>query len=118
MEGELGNPHLGESSGSVSTAGSNDLSGVEALTANVVGRVVEEGGELAEGLGLEVKLLVFLLGLVVLLLEPVETLLNGPLELVETLLVVVVEGVETGREVGSSEEAETAKENAGEDALE
>ena len=73
----LGRPH-----GASLTGGSDDLAGVEAAVADLVGGVVEEVGKLAEHLSLEVELL--------LLLAPV---VDGLLQMLQSVIHVVVEGL-------------------------
>ena len=62
------------------TSGSDDLTAIKALVADLVSRVVEEIGKLAEHLGLEVELL--------LLLAPV---VDGRLQMFQSVIYVVVE---------------------------
>ena len=62
--------------------GPDDLASVEAAVADLVGGVVEEVGKLAEHLGLEVELL--------LLLAPV---VDGILQMLQSVVHVVVEGL-------------------------
>ena len=61
---------------------SDDLASVEAAVADLVGGVVEEVGKLAEHLGLEVELL--------LLLAPV---VDGILQMLQSVVHIVVEGL-------------------------
>ena len=67
-----------------STSGSDNLSGLKAGVADLVGGVVEEIGKLAEHLGLEVELL--------LLLAPV---VDGRLQMFQSVIYVVVEGLKS-----------------------
>jgi len=68
----------------VSTSGSYDLTAIKALVADLIGGVVEEVGKLAEHLGLEVKLL--------LLLAPV---VDGLLQMLQSVIYVVVKGLKS-----------------------
>ena len=65
-----------------SAGGSNNLARLKAAVADLVGGVVEEVGKLAEHLGLEVELL--------LLLAPV---VDGILQMLQSVVHVVVEGL-------------------------
>lgn len=65
-----------------STGGSDNLAGVKALVADLVGGVVEQVGKLAEHLGLEVQSL--------LLLAPV---VDGRLQMLQPVVHIVVEGL-------------------------
>ena len=82
---------------SVSTvaAGADDLRGVEALLTDVVERVVEETRQLAEGLGLEVVLLINLLALLDLIFQSVQSVVNGILQIVKALCRLLLDDVET-----------------------
>jgi hypothetical protein len=61
-------------------AEADDLCGVESLLAHVVPRVVEDTRQLAERLDLEVVLLILLLALLGLVLEPVQPVVDGVLQ--------------------------------------
>ena len=76
-------------------AGADDLRGVEALLTDVVERVVEETRQLAEGLGLEVVLFVNLLALLHLVLQSVQSGVDGILQIVESLCRLLLDDVET-----------------------
>ena len=76
-------------------AGADDLRGVEALLTDVVERVVEETRQLAERLGLEVVLLVNLLALLHLVLQSVQSGVDGILQVVKTLGCLLLDDVET-----------------------
>lgn len=97
-------------------AGADDLRGVEALLADVVERVVEETRQLAERLGLEVVLLVNLLALLDLVLESVQSGVDGILQIVQTLCRLLLDDVETRGEVGCAEGAESQQKQTGKDA--
>jgi predicted RecB family endonuclease len=99
------------------TAGADDLCGVESLLANVVQRVVEETRQLAERLGLEVVLLVLLLALLGLVLEPVQPVVDGVLQVSQTLGGLLLDDVKTGREVGGSKSSHSQQKQTGENAL-
>jgi hypothetical protein len=62
------------------TAEVDDLCGVESLLAHVVQRIVEDTRQLAERLGLEVVIFILLLALLGLVLEPVQPVVNGVLQ--------------------------------------
>ena len=98
----------GRSDGASLAGGSDDLAGVKAAVADLVGGVVEEVGKLAEHLGLEVQLL--------LLLAPV---VDGFLQMLQSVVHIVVEGlkgvqglvvaiVDSVDEVGKAEATQTA----------
>ena len=97
-------------------AGADDLRGVEALLTDVVERVVEETRQLAEGLGLEVVLLVNLLALLHLVLQSVQSGVDGILQIVKTLGRLLLDDVETRREVGCAEGAKSQQKQTGKDA--
>lgn len=97
-------------------AGADDLRGVEALLTDVVERVVEETRQLAEGLGLEVVLLVNLLALLHLVLQSVQSGVDGILQIVKTLSCLLLDDVETRREVGGAEGAKSQQKQTGKDA--
>ena len=97
-------------------AGADDLRGVEALLTDVVERVVEETRQLAERLGLEVVLLVNLLALLHLVLQSVQSGVDGILQIVKTLGCLLLNDVETRREVGGAEGAQSQQKQTGKDA--
>ena len=76
-------------------AGADDLRGVEALLTDVVERVVEETRQLAEGLGLEVVLLINLLALLDLIFQSVQSGVNGILQIMKALCRLLLDDVET-----------------------
>ena len=95
------------------TGGSDNLAGIETTVADLVGGVVEEVGKLAEHLGLEVELL--------LLLAPV---VDGLLQMFQSVIHIVVEGLESVKrfvvalvndmpKVCHAEGAETAENGSG-----
>jgi hypothetical protein len=95
------------------TGGSDDLSGVKALVANLVGGVVEQVGKLAQDLGLEVQLLVFLAVIVDTLLEMLESVINRVvkgLEGIQGLVVALVDGI---LKVCHAQGAEASKDGRG-----
>ncbi len=98
-------------------AGANDLRGVEALLADVVQRVVEQTGQLAQGFCLEVVLLVLLLALLGLILKPVQPGVDGALKVAHPLGRLLLDDIETSREVGSAKSTKSQQEKTRQDAL-
>ena len=91
-----------------STSGSDNLSGLEAGVADLVGGVVEEIGKLAEHLGLEVELLLLLAPVVdgvLQMLQPVVHVVVEGLKRVQGLVVPVVDAVDEVREAQATQTA-------------
>ncbi len=101
----------------VASTGSDDLVRVEALLADVVERIVEETGQLAEGLRLEVILLVLLLALLGLILQPVQPGVNGALQVLHPLCNLLLNDIKSRREVSCSKRPTCQQKEAGENAL-
>ena len=103
-----GRPH-----GASLAGGSDDLAGVEAAVADLVGGVVEEVGKLAEHLGLEVELLLLLAPVVdgvLQMLQPVVHVVVEGLKGVQRLVVPVIDAVD---KVGKAQGAQTANHRGG-----
>lgn len=95
----------------------DDLLRVEPFLANVVKRVVEQAGQLAEGLGLEVGFLVSLLTLFHFILQSIESPVNRILQVVESLRYLLLDDVQPCRKVCGRQCPACQQEEAGEDAL-
>ena len=91
-----------------STSRSDNLAGLKAIVADLVGGVVEEIGKLAEHLGLEVELLLLLAPVVdgiLQMLQPVVHIVVEGLKGVQGLVVAIVDAVD---EVRKAQGAQTA----------
>ena len=91
----------------------NDLRGIKPFLANVVERVVEQARQLAEGLGLEVVLLVSLLTLFHFVLQSIQSLVNGIFQVVESLSNLLLDDIQPRREVCRCERPACQQEEAG-----
>jgi hypothetical protein len=95
------------------TGGSDDLSGVKALVANLVGGVVEQVGKLAQDLGLEVQLLVVLAVIVDHLLKMLESVINVVMEGLKGVQGLVVAVVNLVGKVHEAQGAQAANNGGG-----
>ena len=95
----------------------DDLIRVKSFLANVVQGVVEQTRQFAEGLGLEVVLLVSLLALFHFILQSIQSLINRILQVVESLRYLLLDDVQPCREVSGRQCSACQQEEAGEDAL-
>ena len=91
----------------------DDLRRIKPFLANVVERVVEQARQLAEGLGLEVVLLVSLLTLFHFVLQSIQSLVNRILQVVESLGDLLLDDIQPCREVCSRKCPASQQEKAG-----
>jgi len=97
----------------VGASGSYDGASIKALVADLVGRVVEEVGKLAEHLGLEVQLLLLLAPVVNGVLQMFQSVVHIVVKVLKSVERLVVALVNDMPEVRHAKRAETAEDGRG-----
>ena len=92
---------------------SDDLAGVEAAVADLVGGVVEEVGKLAEHLSLEVELLLLLASVVDGILQMFQSVVHVVVEGLKGVQGLVVSVIDAVDKVGKAQGAQTANHGGG-----